>query len=62
MVKRGNEGVYAVVNPDRGIGCGICYRCCFYFAISIESGKAVVDLQKCDGCGPCQEVWSKRRC
>ncbi len=56
MVERGNEGVYAVVNPSKCTGCGICKRCCFYFAIDLKSGKADVDLKKCDGCGLCQEV------
>jgi len=56
MVKRGNEGVYAVVDQAKCTGCGICKRCCFYFAIDIKQTKAVVDLKKCDGCGLCQEV------
>jgi len=56
MVERGNEGIYAVVDQAKCTGCGICKRCCFYFAIEISQGKAVVDLKKCDGCGLCQEV------
>ncbi|MBS7626646.1 4Fe-4S binding protein [Candidatus Bathyarchaeota archaeon] len=56
MVERENEGVYAVVDKEKCTGCGICKRCCFYFAIDIEGGKASVDLEKCDGCGLCQEV------
>jgi len=56
MVERGNGGVYAVVDQERCTGCGICKRCCFYFAIEIKQKKAVVDLKKCDGCGLCHEV------
>jgi dihydropyrimidine dehydrogenase (NAD+) subunit PreA len=56
MVERGNEGVYAVVDPAKCTGCGICKRSCFYFAIDIKESKAVVDLKKCDGCGLCHEV------
>ncbi len=55
-VKRGNQGVYAVVDSSRCNGCGICKRSCFYFAINIREGKAEVDLQKCDGCGLCGEL------
>ncbi|MEM4251187.1 MAG: 4Fe-4S binding protein [Candidatus Bathyarchaeia archaeon] len=56
MVERGNEGIYAVVDSDKCTGCGICKRCCFYFAIEVKQAKAAVDLKRCDGCGLCQEV------
>lgn len=56
MVERGNEGVYAVVDRSKCTGCGICKRCCFYFAIDTKEGKAEIDLKNCDGCGLCYEV------
>ena len=51
------QGYYAVTYTGSGCtGCGICKRTCFYFAIDIKEGKAVVDLPKCDGCGLCSEL------
>lgn len=39
MVERGNEGVYAVVDPKKCTGCGISKPCCFYFVIEVRQGK-----------------------
>lgn len=35
-------------------GCGLCERCCPYFALHMEQGKPVVDQSKCFGCGLCE--------
>jgi hypothetical protein len=38
------------------IGCGTCAKHCFFGAITMENGKANIDLNKCSGCSLCQEV------
>jgi len=55
-IERGTPGIYAVVEPSKCDGCGICKRSCFYFAIDIVDRKAKIDLSRCDGCGLCKEV------
>lgn len=35
------------------VGLGECTKVCRYNAISVESGVAVVDIEKCVGCGDC---------
>lgn len=37
-------------------GCGTCAELCPFKAITMESNKAVIDLQHCAGCSICQEV------
>ena len=34
-------------------GCGICLKRCQMDAISLENGKAILDLERCIGCGLC---------
>lgn len=55
-VERKPEGVYAKVDYDKCIRCGVCKRSCFYDAITLTKAGAVIDSTKCDGCGMCVEV------
>ncbi|MBQ3184749.1 MAG: 4Fe-4S binding protein [Firmicutes bacterium] len=38
------------------VGLGACTRVCRFDAISVESGVAVVDIEKCVGCGDCMRA------
>ncbi len=38
---------------SRCVGCGACERICNYDAVHVVDGKAVVDPDKCKGCGNC---------
>jgi len=38
------------------IGCGICVGGCPINAISMENGKAVIDMKKCIRCKKCHEI------
>ncbi len=42
------------------IGCSICAKNCPVDTISIENGKAFIDIEKCIGCGECTTVCPKR--
>ncbi len=44
------------VNPDKCIGCRQCIAVCPVDAISIQKGKAVIDMEKCNLCGECVKV------
>lgn len=44
---------YAVIDPGKCTGCGICLERCQVHAISEEGEVAVVDRGKCIGCGLC---------
>lgn len=44
-----------VVNRDKCTGCGSCLDACPTEAISIEDGKAVIDMA-CMDCGACPRV------
>ena len=55
-VEREPEGVFAEVNTDKCIKCGVCTRSCFYDAIHVTKVGAVVNSKKCDGCGLCMNV------
>ncbi len=37
------------------IGCSICVKTCEFGAISVEDNLAVIDYDKCVGCGKCAE-------
>ncbi len=44
---------YAVIDPDRCVGCGACITRCQVAAISDEEGRSKVDRARCIGCGLC---------
>jgi len=37
-------------------GCGSCLAVCLFDAISIQTGRAMIDHRKCTGCGECMNV------
>lgn len=41
------------VNPSKCIGCQLCVKTCPVGAISMQKGKAVIDVNKCIQCGIC---------
>jgi len=63
-VERFPEGVYAKVNTDKCIKCGVCKRSCFYNggAITLTKVGAVINREKCDGCGLCIEICPTDAC
>lgn len=42
------------------LGLGNCVKACIFDAISIVDGIAVVDKEKCTGCGKCREACPKK--
>ena len=38
------------------VGCGICVEECPVDAISMENGKAEIDMKKCIRCKKCHEI------
>lgn len=44
-----------IIDKDKCIGCGACYRDCFGFALRMEDGKAIVK-KNCFLCGHCVAV------
>ena len=42
------------------IGCKICEKWCPVDAISVQSKKSVIDLERCIGCGECTTACNKR--
>lgn len=47
--------VRPIVNKDKCINCGICWKFCPDVAIFVEEEGAVVDFDFCKGCGICAE-------
>jgi uncharacterized Fe-S center protein len=35
------------------VGCSVCYKFCAHGAIAVENGKALINPEKCAGCGQC---------
>nr|MBQ6241559.1 4Fe-4S binding protein [Lachnospiraceae bacterium] len=56
QIERAPEKVFAQVDDQKCIKCGVCRRSCFYDAITMTKVGAVVDTNKCDGCGMCAQV------
>lgn len=48
------------VLDEKCIGCNMCSKHCPVDSISIQSGKAIIDIEKCIGCGECTTICSKR--
>jgi len=46
--------------PNGCIGLGTCVRSCVFDAISVVDGVAVVDYEKCRGCGVCVSACPKK--
>jgi len=44
------------VDEEKCIACGICVQECPIDAISMEGGKAEIDMGKCIHCGTCHSV------
>ena len=44
------------VDKNMCVGCGICVNECPVNAISMEKGKAVIDMKKCIRCKKCHEI------
>lgn len=53
-------GIKIGFNEDICTGCGICSEnICFLEAISIQNGKAKINMEKCRVCGRCAEICPK---
>ena len=44
------------INKNKCTGCGICIKECPVNAISLNKGKAVIDMKKCIRCGKCHSA------
>ncbi|MGB4337834.1 MAG: hypothetical protein WBK10_04625 [Bacillota bacterium] len=50
---------YAVVDPERCIGCGVCTKPGHCNAVEMVGGKAVIDPRLCLGCSVCVALCKK---
>jgi Fe-S-cluster-containing hydrogenase component 2 len=46
------------VHPSLCVGCGDCVRICPVSAVTMVRGKAVIDVERCDGCKKCNAICS----
>jgi len=53
---KGEKNKMPWVDENICIGCGICVEECPVNAISMENGKAIIDMEKCIRCKKCHEV------
>jgi Na+-translocating ferredoxin:NAD+ oxidoreductase RNF subunit RnfB len=44
---------FAVIDPDKCLGCGTCIERCQVHAVSDKDGVSIVDRERCIGCGLC---------
>lgn len=44
------------VDPNKCLSCGACASLCPVGAISLSTGKAVINKKKCIKCGACKEI------
>jgi len=42
------------------VGCGICVKNCQHDAVKVENFHAIIDPEKCVGCGACMEKCPKK--
>jgi len=49
--------IFSVIQ-SRCVGCKDCERVCPVAAVSFVRGKAVIDMESCNGCGICPAVCS----
>lgn len=61
--RRGKMEMHSAGKPSVAeelcVGCGLCAKNCAHGAISLATGKAVIDHAKCVGCGRCIGVCPK---
>lgn len=50
----------ALIDHDVCDGCGLCARICYFEAITMHEGKAMVKAHGCEGCGACVIACPKR--
>ena len=48
------------VNEQLCTGCGLCTKVCSEDAISLNSGKAEIDVSNCNECGLCISICPRR--
>jgi len=50
------EGVEVMVDPDKCVGCGACFKVCIYDGLKMKKGKTSIKQNNCLGCGRCERV------
>ena len=50
------KGVNVLVDPEKCVGCGTCFKVCIYDGLKMVKEKAVVNQKKCIACGRCAKV------
>ena len=48
-----HSGLAPKIKRKKCVGCGECVQHCAQKAISLNEGKAMIDMRKCVGCGEC---------
>ncbi len=44
------------IDQDKCVGCGICVEECSVNALTMEGGKAEINIDDCIRCGKCHEI------
>ena len=55
IVAKRMEGVSFVTDPEKCVGCGLCFKVCIYNGLKMVKGKAF-QTDNCMGCGRCEQV------